>query len=76
MQQSELLLAKYQQAGASAELVKIPDGVHAFWNFEQWFDDTMKRAVEFFARQLGTARAAGKPAAKPAAPAPATSRRN
>lgn len=74
MQQSELLLEKYKKAGASAELVKIPDGVHAFWNFEQWFDDTMKRSVEFFGTQFGTAKPSGKPASKPVAPAPSTSK--
>jgi len=32
MAQSELLLEKYRKAGAAAELVKIPDAPHAFWN--------------------------------------------
>jgi pectinesterase len=52
MAQSELLLEKYQKAGARAELVKIEGGIHAFWNGEQWFADTMKRTVAFFREHL------------------------
>lgn len=52
MSQSELLLEKYQKAGAKAELVKIQDGIHAFWNGELWFPDTMKRSVAFFREHL------------------------
>jgi acetyl esterase/lipase len=52
MEQSEKLLEKYKKAGVSAELVKVADGTHAFWNSEKWFDDTMKRSVEFFNKQL------------------------
>lgn len=54
MQQSELLLAKYQQAAVPAELVKFPGAPHAFWNQSQWFPDTMQRAVAFFRTRLGT----------------------
>jgi pectinesterase len=53
MRQSELLLEKYKEAGAFAELVQIADGNHAFWNGNQWFDETMKRSVEFFRARLG-----------------------
>jgi dipeptidyl aminopeptidase/acylaminoacyl peptidase len=53
MAQSELLLEKYQKAGAPAELVKIPDAPHAFWNGGQWFDETMERSVKFFRATLG-----------------------
>ena len=56
--QSELLLARYQKAGASAEFFKVEGATHAFWNGE-WFDDTLKRAVEFFRKQLGTNPVAG-----------------
>jgi pectinesterase len=52
MSQSELLLEKYQKAGASAELVKVEGGIHAFWNGEQWFGDTMKRSTAFFREHL------------------------
>ena len=51
MAQSELLLEKYRQAGAKAELVKIEDGAHAFWNLTQ-FDQTMVLAVKFFRETL------------------------
>lgn len=47
MAQSELLLERYRQAGAKAELVKIEDGVHAFWNGAH-FDRSMQLAVKFF----------------------------
>jgi len=57
MAQSELLLEKYRKTGAPAELVKVDGAPHAFWN-GQWFDDTMKRSVEFFRKQLGPATAA------------------
>jgi hypothetical protein len=52
MAQSELLLEKYRQAGVRAELVKIVDGAHAFWNGAQ-FDQTMVLAVKFFREALG-----------------------
>jgi acetyl esterase/lipase len=58
MAQSELLLEKYQKTGASAELIKVEGAPHAFWN-GQWFDDTMKRAVDFFHKQLGPTTAGG-----------------
>jgi dipeptidyl aminopeptidase/acylaminoacyl peptidase len=61
--QSELLLAKYQKAGASAEFFKVEGAPHAFWNGE-WFDDTVKRAAEFFRKQLGTTAATGTAARK------------
>lgn len=53
MEQSELLLAKYHQAGAKAELVKFESG-HGFWNAAE-FDRTMKLAVTFFRETLVTA---------------------
>jgi pectinesterase len=52
MAQSELLLKKYQAAGATADLVKIPDGIHAFWNGNQWFNDVMTRTAKFFREHL------------------------
>jgi acetyl esterase/lipase len=51
MQQSEELLAKYQAAGASAELIKNK-GPHGFWNQDPMFTETMDRAVVFFRAQL------------------------
>ena len=63
MAQSELLLEKYQKAGARADLVKIEGGAHAFWNLEQ-FDQTMKLSLKFFREELiaspGRPAAAGK----------------
>ena len=59
MAQSELLLEKYRAAGASAELVKIEGGAHAFWNVTQ-FDQTMQLALKFFRANLGGSAAAGK----------------
>ena len=50
LQQSELLLAKYQAAGAPAELVKNADG-HGFWNRDR-FTETMDRAAAFFRDKL------------------------
>ena len=51
MAQSELLLEKYRQAGAPAELVQIDGGVHAFWNGAH-FDQTMQLALKFFRATL------------------------
>ena len=51
MQQSEIILAKYRAAGASAELVKNP-GPHGFWNQDPMFTETMDRAVAFFREKL------------------------
>ena len=60
MAQSELLLEKYRQAGAKAELVKIEGGAHAFWNAAK-FDETMKLSLKFF-RDTLTASPAPSPA--------------
>ena len=62
MAQSELLLEKYRQAGAKAELVKIEGGAHAFWNAAK-FDETMKLSLNFF-RETLSAVPASPPAAK------------
>ncbi|MBX7207858.1 MAG: alpha/beta hydrolase [Verrucomicrobiaceae bacterium] len=56
--QSELLLSKYKTAGASAEFFRVEGAPHAFWN-GQWFNDTLKRAVEFFRKQLSATSVAG-----------------
>ncbi len=53
MEQSEMLLAKYRKAGVAAELVKIKDAPHAFWNGGEWFAETMDRSVKFFRATLG-----------------------
>jgi dienelactone hydrolase len=62
MAQSELLLEKYRQAGAQAELVKIEAGAHAFWNAAK-FDETMNLSLKFF-RETLSAVPASTPAAK------------
>ena len=54
MAQSEILLKKYQQAGAAVELVKFEDAPHGFWNRDPGFSDVMKRSVAFFRQTLGT----------------------
>lgn len=51
--QSELLLRKLQENGVPAELVKIPNAPHAFWNGDQWFADVMTRTTQFFRTHLG-----------------------
>ena len=51
MQQSEALLARYQAAGASAELIKNK-GPHGFWNQGPMFTETMEHAVRFFREKL------------------------
>ena len=63
MAQSELLLGKYRKAGVKAELVKIEDGAHAFWNLAQ-FDQTMAFAVKFFRETLGASSAVPAAGAK------------
>ena len=52
LRESELILAKYQAAGAPAELVTNPDG-HGFWHRER-FTETMDRAAAFFREKLAT----------------------
>lgn len=52
MAQSELLLKKCKDAGVKAELVTMKDGLHAFWNQNQWFTETMERSVKFFRPEL------------------------
>lgn len=48
-----LLARRYGEAGAEIELFLFPEAPHAFWNFEEWFADTMDRAAAFFRRHLG-----------------------
>lgn len=50
--QSLRLALAFGEAGVPVELVLIPDAPHAFWNFTQWFDDTMDRAARFFRGHL------------------------
>lgn len=50
LRESELILAKYQAAGAAAELVKNPGG-HGFWNQDR-FTESMDRATAFFRKTL------------------------
>ncbi|MBI5772882.1 MAG: alpha/beta hydrolase [Verrucomicrobia bacterium] len=51
MEQSEKLLKKLQEAKVPAELVKM-GASHAFWNDAKHFDETLKRSVEFFRKNL------------------------
>ena len=51
-QMSVDLAAKYKEAGVEAELVSIEEAPHAFWNMQQWFEDTMERSLEFFKKHL------------------------
>lgn len=44
---------RYGNAGAPVEVVLIPDAPHPFWNFEEWFGETMDRSAAFFWRHLG-----------------------
>src|SRR5262249_6674646 len=50
MRQSEILLAKYKEAGASCVLEKNP-GPHGFWNQDR-FGESMDRAADFFREKL------------------------
>ena len=50
--QSEAMLAKYKELGLTTDLVKIPNGGHAFWNSPQWFPDVMEQTARFFHEQL------------------------
>lgn len=47
-----VLARRYGEAGAEIELFLFPKAPHAFWNFEEWFVDTMDRAAAFFHRHL------------------------
>jgi len=46
------LANSYGRAGVPVELVLIPNAPHAFWNFTEWFEDTMDRAADFFSHHL------------------------
>jgi len=52
--QSLRLADRYAAAGVPFELVMFPGAPHGFWNFMEWFDDTMDRAAAFLLRHLGT----------------------
>ena len=49
---STQLVDLYDQAGVPVELITIPVAPHAFWNFTEWFDETMDSAASFFSREL------------------------
>jgi acetyl esterase/lipase len=50
--QSLLLAERYSVEGAPVELVLFPGAPHAFWDYEEWFGDSMDRAAAFFKRYL------------------------
>ena len=52
LKQSEILLAKYKEAGAPAELFTFKGAGHGFWNQDPAFMETMDRAVTFFHDKL------------------------
>jgi acetyl esterase/lipase len=52
LEQSEMLLAKYKAAGATAELFTVKGGAHGFWTNGAGFTDTMERATAFFRQKL------------------------
>lgn len=43
----------YGKAGAPIEIVLIPSAPHDFWNYKQWFGETMDRSATFFWRRFG-----------------------
>lgn len=47
------LAERYGSTGLPVEVVLIPDAPHAFWNFKDWFGETMDRSAAFFWRHLG-----------------------
>lgn len=47
-EQSVELARSLGAVGVPVELVLIPDAPHPFWNFAEWFDDSMDRAARFF----------------------------
>jgi len=52
LKQSEILLAKYKEAGAPAEMFTFKGAGHGFWNPDPTFTETMDRAVAFFREKL------------------------
>ena len=52
LKQSEILLAKYKEAGAPAELFTFKGSGHGFWNPDPGFTESMDRAVSFFRDKL------------------------
>ncbi len=51
--QSLQLAERYGGANVPVEVVLIPHAPHAFWNFREWFTETMDRAAAFFWLHLG-----------------------
>ncbi len=47
------LAERYAAARVPFELVMFPGAPHAFWNHEEWFNETMDRAAAFLIRHLG-----------------------
>jgi len=45
----------YRQAGATAELVLIPQAHHAFWNYQPWFEEVIAQSATFFHRMARSA---------------------
>jgi acetyl esterase/lipase len=54
MEQSEMLLKKFQEAKVPTELQKM-GASHAFWNDPKYFDGVMEQSVKFFREHLKAA---------------------
>jgi pectinesterase len=50
--QSEAMLTKCRELDLIAEVVRIENGGHAFWNQNRWFDEVMNKTVAFFREHL------------------------
>jgi pectinesterase len=51
--QSQVLLERYQKAGARASLVTYEGAPHGFWHQDKWSADTIAQAARFFHDVLG-----------------------
>lgn len=52
LQQSEELKNIYKKVGAPVEFHIFPGAHHAFWNYKEWFNETMDMSAAFFENHL------------------------
>ncbi len=52
IKQSIDLAERYEEVGATSELIKIPGAPHDFWIYQAWYGDTMEKVIAFFKAEL------------------------
>jgi pectinesterase len=55
-EQSTLMKARCEEVGADVRLFTFDDAPHDFWNYSNWFSDSMRHAIQFFHQKFDAVR--------------------